>query len=228
MNAPCPASPTHCGGPLPPQRQRHRGKRQSGGTGRGMGAARRRVAIFITSLTLRALPDNAAKPQLRGRGGQWMRLCGVRGRSGNKRWDGPLNISGVRPGATMGTVPHGALFGTRVVGFACSGLACAQESGAQRSSCPRSSPWPRPRKPYQRVASNDASAKRTPQKQPLSHCTSRRPHPRALRLVARLPMLLLTVLSTIRHAPAARALLQPEPQVRGVAPAVGAPHVRRP
>ena len=219
-------------GPLPPQRQRHRGKRQSGGRGRGLGAARRRVAIFITSLTLRALPDNAAKPRLRGRGGQWMPLCGVRGRSAtglaDKQWNGPLNISGVRSGATMGSEPHGALFCTRAVGFRYSGLACAQESEAQRSSCPRSSPWPRPIKAHQRVASNDASAKRTPQKQQQPHCMSGRPHPRALRLVARLPMLLLTVLSTIRHAPAARALLQPEPQVRGVAPAVGAPHVRRP
>ena len=111
VNDPCPASPTHCGGPLPPQRQRHRGKRQSGGRGRGLGAVRRRVAIFITLLTLRALPDNAAKPQLRGRGGQWMRLCGVCGRSatglGHKRWDRPLNISGVRAGATMGAAPHG-------------------------------------------------------------------------------------------------------------------------
>ena len=87
---------------------------------------------------------------------------------------------------------------------------------------------PRPIKAHQRVASNGASTKRTPQKQPPPRCMSGRPRPRALRLVARLPMLLPTVLATIRHAPAARALLQPEPQVRGVAPAVGAPHVRRP
>ena len=133
-------------GPLPPQRQRHRGKRQSGGTGRGLGAARRRVAIFITSLTLRALPDNAAKPQLQGRGGQWMRLCGVRGRSatglGHKRWDRPKyqRRAGGRDGGDCATWPQRHMFCTRVVGFGCSGRACAQESEAQRSSCPRSSP----------------------------------------------------------------------------------------